>query len=92
MHVGHRRIDDVGPLLAELVDDVGDRPLVAGNRGGADDDHVPPADDQLVGGGGHAGQAAHGSSLAAGGDDADLVVFVLAHFSTSIISSSRTLR
>ena len=68
-------VEHLGPLAVELVDDVADGVLVAGDGGGGDDDAVPVLDVHLaVGGEGHAAQSGHGLALAARGDDTHLVL------------------
>ena len=69
------RMDDLGALAVQLVDDPADRPLVARDGVGADDDHVAILDaEPLVVAGGHQREGRHGLALRAGRDDADLAV------------------
>ena len=68
-------VDHVGTLAVELVDDLADGLLVAGDGGGGDDDPVAADDvDLLVGVEGHPVQGGHIFALASGGDDDHLVL------------------
>ena len=68
-------VDDLRALAVELVDDAGDRLLIAGDGGGRDDDPVAVLDvDLLVAGEGHAVQGGHVLALGAGGDHHHLVL------------------
>ena len=67
-------VNHLGPLGEQLVNDLGDGQLVAGNGGRGHDDQIVGVDVNLpVLGEGHAVQGAHLLPLAAGGDDDGLV-------------------
>src|SRR5512147_161552 len=73
--LGHLLVEDLGPVLEQVVDDPHDAALVARDHLGREHDSVALLDlEVLVFVRGHAGERAHGLALAAGGDHHDLIV------------------
>ena len=74
VQVGAALVDDLRALGEELVNNAGDRRLVAGNGARGDDDAVTRADVHLLMlGKRHAVERGHALALAAGGEDDELI-------------------
>ena len=73
VHLGHPFMKDFGAAAVEVVDQLRDSPLIAGDDAGRENNGITLFQfDLLMIVHGNAGQGAHRLTLTAGGDDADL--------------------